>query len=221
MCTFSIERGGQPADPSGPARLIVDGSPISYGTFAQAEEDRARHLCFDLFWAPHPTAYYARLAELPRTTGWYFDVRPDLPLTLIGSNVWEAVKGCYDAEAFPRHPSAPRTLPSYATLLAGAPPAATVIPGITLYFRVFHIGSMHHDRQTDFSWPPPLPLLQVGVSRDLNRDLCCIGRDFLRLGLLCWDNSSTFFFPLSSPPRVVAGRFPIASFPLRFPKQLT
>ncbi len=218
--SWAIQKSARPDSYDGASRLIVDGEANARGTYAKPLANSAPVLNLDLIWAPSAAAYQANPRRWPRITGWGFEVRPDLPFSLIGQGHWDEIVRLYNDGVFPQHLSAPRRLPDYTTLLQRAA-TLVLVRGAVVKVHMFQLVGKVRGRGEDFAWPTtPAPLFRIGLGIGLNPNLCCVGLDFLRAGLLCWDDDRlTHFFPRQPGQAEVALKFHLGHFPL--PSDLT
>jgi hypothetical protein len=183
MITFSAN----PRDPSGtfgPADLVCRG-------ICTHDDARRRGLVLDLYLLGFPGTepLFGRLVRSPRIPAVRFELRPDLRHAMLGRDVWGRLQAT--AKTLPR----PFNLPDYAETQAHlARRQGTVLlqPGLRLALLRVAVGS------PVVSWSDSHPAwwfeLRVGLSNDLPGNVCVLGSDILRHGLLCWDNGVSYFF---------------------------
>jgi len=153
-----------------------------------------RQLAFDLHLVgflnlrvtPH------NLNRFPMIPSVYFEVRPDLPVSLVGKDVWARWQEMYNSGPLQiiEHPlEAPCSLPPYRE--AGTFNRSYNVLGNTTLLSTLRISLKHRC----FKWGSSIPELFIGLSDRLPPDICCLGIDFLQHGLVAWDDGYTFFFP--------------------------
>lgn len=186
-----------------------EGRLTARGLFGQDTTEGRRQLTFDLFLTGfrNQGVFAGNLNTFPIIPQVRFNICPDRPYSLIGKGVWDNWRDEITKKA-PKMRNAPKGgLPPYEDIMKGHTSAKlsnTVYEGGLLSWLRVAIASPH------FSWGRTVPEFHIGIGSRLPSDMCCLGSDFLKHGILCWVASDalrkglgcTFFFPPQSDEEV-------------------
>ena len=106
-----------------------------------------------------------------------FEVRPDIPYTLIGSNIWNG---------------SPLSIPKYNQMIRlGSSNKIVYRKQKSYVLSRLRIALWNKC----FTWKNHLPQVWAGIAPNLPANKCLLGRDFLEKGILIWDKNYTHFYP--------------------------
>jgi len=158
----------------------------TYGVFTRDEASGKRGLRLDLYLIGLTPARITpgnlRDFQHLRVPSLRFEVRPDLRYSLIGSNIWNRWK---------------LDIPDYTSTWE-----KITTPNDIFFIRYRIAGLRAALWSPCFAWKRKVPQIFIGLNDRMNPDICCLGRDFLKMGILCWRGNQSFFFPMYQTPEI-------------------
>ncbi len=172
----------------------VNATLTSVGDYRYTAPGERRVIPFDLILVDLVGEAPTRLGigRFPRLNRVFFEIRPDLPYSLISADRWHYNRRRYSV-GLPgqtlRIPGIPQRCPDY--------PAAQTWQGGRRAaqwggYRLVQIQVAIMSPNLD--WGFRIPVFDLALCNSLPMNVCCLGRDFLSNGLACHQTDYTYFF---------------------------